>query len=60
MPRNDVAVLARQYRVGKSECADAAGNFRDLRVGVRPGISRRRNQSLDRPVLKSQAITRLI
>jgi hypothetical protein len=37
MTRDDVTVLAHQDWVGKAECADAAGHFCDLRVGVSPG-----------------------
>jgi hypothetical protein len=60
MTGDDVVVLADQDRVGKSECADAASNLRDLRVGVRASIPRRGNQPLDRSVLESQVIASLI
>jgi hypothetical protein len=60
MTGDDVAVLADQDRVGKSECADAARDLRDLRIGVRASISRRGNQPFDRPMLKSQLIAILI
>jgi len=38
----------------------AARNLRDLRVGVRASISRRRYQSFDRPVFESQPIASVI
>ena len=52
MPGYDSASLIDQHRVGKTELADAPGDLRDLRIGVRASVPGIRDQ---RPALRAAA-----
>ena len=47
MPSYESALLVDQHRVGKTELADASGDLRDLRIGVRAGVPGIGDQALD-------------
>src|ERR1019366_8816637 len=56
MAGDNAAVGSNENGVGKSECLDAAGDLRDLRVTMRAGIARRRDEPRDRPNFQTQSI----
>src|ERR1039458_3039888 len=56
MAGDNAAVGGNESGVGKSDCLDAAGDLRDLRVTMRAGIARRRDEPRDRPNFQTQSI----
>ena len=51
---NDALAPIHQDGVGPAEFDNAGGEFRHLSIGMRAGITRKRDQRLDLPVLDAQ------